>query len=159
MKKISILLFLLPGILLAQQKQRLDCRIFVKPAMFAFQSGLANGLNQTLVHHYSSFSMKFPKANPIFWNPNESWKNKWKNGDPTQGPAYLGSTTFLASTTDAFHMTNTISRSNLLLAGMFITLGERKPWWHYLINVGVSSLAMNIRFHLPYTFVFNGKEW
>lgn len=38
-----------------------------------------------------------------WWNPNISWKNKYKNNDPTQGPKFFGSTTFLVWLTDAWH--------------------------------------------------------
>ena len=39
----------------------------------------------------------------LWWNPNESWKCKWKNGDYTQGEAFLGSSTIFVSLTDGWH--------------------------------------------------------
>jgi hypothetical protein len=38
-----------------------------------------------------------------WWNPAISWKNKWKNGDPTQGERFFGSSTFFVSLTNAWH--------------------------------------------------------
>ena len=39
----------------------------------------------------------------LWWNPNESWKCKWKNGDKTQGEVFLGSSTVFVSFTDGWH--------------------------------------------------------
>ena len=41
--------------------------------------------------------------NQNWWNPSISWKNKYKNQDPKQGPKFFGSTTFLVFITDAWH--------------------------------------------------------
>ncbi len=51
--------------------------------------------------HSSIFSKSI---NFWYWfNPEESWRNKYKNRDPKQGPAFFGSTTFLCWLTDAWH--------------------------------------------------------
>jgi uncharacterized membrane protein YbjE (DUF340 family) len=47
----------------------------------------------------------FKNLNPYFWNPAESWKNKYKNRDKTQGkkyPEYLSGLT--DSFSDAWHI-------------------------------------------------------
>ncbi len=38
-----------------------------------------------------------------WWNPDESWKLKWKNGDHLQGERFFGSSTFLVFLTDGWH--------------------------------------------------------
>jgi len=38
-----------------------------------------------------------------WWNIDESWKLKWKNGDPEQGERFFGSSTIFVSYTDAWH--------------------------------------------------------
>jgi len=55
-----------------------------------------------------------------WFNPEESWKNKYKNRDPQQGPAFFGSTTFLVWTTDAWHFFKMIMLSCLTAS---ITIG------------------------------------
>ena len=125
----------------------------ILPAVLAGASGTFNGLNQTISHHYPSFKRVFPNASDRFWGP-DSWRNKYELGDPTKGPAYLGSTTFLAWTTDGYHLTNTGSRGTLFSAGLTIGIGEKRPWWHYAIDVGVSFIAYSAGFHLVYSGVF-----
>lgn len=52
------------------------------------------------MYHKSIFS----KLNPRFWNPYESWKNKWKNGNPEKGEKFFGSTTVFVFITDSWHL-------------------------------------------------------
>ena len=55
-------------------------------------------------HHKESI---FSKIKGPFWNlwfnPSESWKLKWKNGDPFQGERFPGSSTIFVWITDAWH--------------------------------------------------------
>jgi len=51
-----------------------------------------------------------------WWNPKESWKNKYKDRDPSKGPAFPGSTTFLVWVTDAWHFFQMITYTALQLA-------------------------------------------
>lgn len=46
----------------------------------------------------------FSKFKGTFWNPSESWKNKWKNGDRNQGERFCGSSTIFVSFTDSWHL-------------------------------------------------------
>ena len=48
-------------------------------------------------------------------DPRISWKNKWKNGDPTQGEAFVFSSTAFA-TTDAWHFFKAVTIICVLLA-------------------------------------------
>jgi hypothetical protein len=41
-----------------------------------------------------------------WWNGKESWKRKYKNGDPLQGPAFFGSTSIFVAVTDGPHFFN-----------------------------------------------------
>ena len=53
------------------------------PILFYCLSGVLDAVMDTLKTHYS-ISI-FSKYNPLFWNPDISWKNKYINGDPAQG--------------------------------------------------------------------------
>lgn len=126
----------------------------IAPASLAFASGVSTGLHETVTHHYDRFEGRYPGANAQFWDPRVSWRNKYKQGDSAAGPAYLGSTTFLVATTDAYHLTNLVSRGTLFAAGCTITLGERRPWWHYAADIGISYLAHGAGFHGVYSLWF-----
>lgn len=78
----------------------------------ALMSGMLDGTIESISFHYQSgFKSRFPNANNQFWNPELSWRNKYKNGDPAQGPKFTGSTTVFAFTGDAYHMLRTSKRA------------------------------------------------
>ena len=117
-------------------------------------SGASWGLHETLVHHYSRFDRRFPHANPGYWDPRESWRNKYEQGDPALGPDFTGSTTFLAWTTDAKHLAASIHRGTLFGSAVVITLGEYKPPWHYLLDAGICFVGFSLGFHGTYSLLF-----
>jgi hypothetical protein len=51
---------------------------------------------------------KLAKWGP-FWDSTTSWKLKYKGGDSTAGPAFLGSTTVFVAFTDGWHLTNALA--------------------------------------------------
>lgn len=124
------------------------------PIGLSFLSGASKGLNETLSHHYDRFEYKYPGANPYYWNPSLSWTNKYKNNDPKLGEKFLGSSTIFVFTTDAYHLTNTIHKNTLFAAGITIGIGERRPWWHYALDAGISMLSYSAGFHAVYTIHF-----
>lgn len=64
-------------------------------------SSISKSLMDTLRFHFSTSIFKNCSS---WWNPSESWKNKWKNGDPNQGEKFLGSSTIFVSFTDGWHL-------------------------------------------------------
>lgn len=62
-------------------------------------------ITETWTHHHSTSI--FGRINPNTWvgkwTRKESWKNKYKNGDPDQGPLFFGSTTVFVWLTDMYH--------------------------------------------------------
>ena len=49
-------------------------------------------------------------------DPRISWKNKWKNGDPAQGEAFVLSSTACVAATDAWHFFKSVAVTCVLLA-------------------------------------------
>jgi hypothetical protein len=98
-------------------------------------SGMAKGLNETLEFNWHGFAAVFPKANPRWFWPQQSFKNKYKNNDPAQGPKFPMSTSVLVFVTDQYHLDNFIHRSSLT-AALVLKIGEgKKPWKQYLWDV------------------------
>jgi hypothetical protein len=85
------------------------------PIMFVILAGISNSIMDTLAYHFST-SIFANFDDQSYWNPNISWKNKWKNGNPEEGEAYFGSSTFLVWTTDAWHIFKSCWINLLLLA-------------------------------------------
>ena len=77
-------------------------------------SGLSEAVMDTLQFHF--YKSPFVKYNPQFWNPQLSWINKYKKGDPSLGPKFPGSTTIFVALTDGWH-------SFKLLRNLFLFVG------------------------------------
>lgn len=120
-----------------------------------FISGAADGMSQVVAFHPDRFFEMHPNANRRFWDNRVSWRNKYRNGDPDQGRAFIGSTTWLAWTTDAYHLTRTTSRITAV-AGLTIPLwqGSGKKLRHYAAEVALSGLAWSGGFHATYSLLY-----
>lgn len=117
-------------------------------------AGTAYGFHETAVHKPQYFPHSW---NRQWWNGQISWQNKYRNGDPAQGPAYFGSTTIFVAPTDAKHTFGTIHRAALLGTGIVIGLGEKRPWWHYAADAVMGFAGYSIGFHSIYTYQIYGR--
>lgn len=118
-----------------------------------FLAGAANGQVEILRNHYPTFAVHYPNANPDYWNPQESWRNKWRNGDPAQGERYFGSSTFLAWNTDAYHLFRTIEKT-AITGAVIIPLHGRKKWWVYPLEFAGAGLVWSAGFHTVYSLKY-----
>lgn len=104
---------------------------------FMFVGGASEGFSEELQHHYSKVKEKFPNMNDQFFDPAKSGWNKYKNGDPTQGEAYFGSTTIFVAGTDGYHAFRGVSKGALI--GGLITFQKGKTFWK---TVGEAVISM-----------------
>jgi len=158
----TIILLLFPFLLSGQTlKEKLHQYALSSPAFVI--SGVAGGLEETLNHHYGKFKKKFPNANDQFWNPQTSWKNKYKMKDgelvKVNGkyvPKFFLSTSALVFTTDAYHLSRTTKRfgtyGGFIING--ITVKKQKWWWH-VVDAVVYSAVWSASFHLTHDIYFN----
>jgi hypothetical protein len=113
-------------------------------------SAVAKSVMDKLQFHYGrSIFLKF--KNQQFWNPEISWKNKWKNGDKLQGESFFLSSTVLVFTTDAWHLFQNIFLNSLFLGLFFITFKEIS-WLKALL-----FLLSRVIFGLTFTYVYTYK--
>jgi hypothetical protein len=97
-------------------------------------SGAAKGFNETLEFNWKGFAAVFPKANPKWFYPQQSFKNKYKDGDPEKGAKFPLSTSVLVLATDQYHLNNFIHRG-AITAALVIKIGEgKKPFRHYVFD-------------------------
>ena len=93
------------------------------------------------------------KKNQIFWNPQESWKNKWKEDLKTE--KFLGSSTIFVFTTDAWHLHKFIRNTSLFI-GLpllyFLQFNLGLPL-DLIISVSISRFLYGIVF----TYLFDSK--
>ncbi len=73
-------------------------------AVLLFLAAVSNSVMDVLQFRYSASVFAKPPFQQQFCNPQLSWKNKWKNGNPAEGESFLGSSTIWVFTTDAWHL-------------------------------------------------------
>ena len=86
-----------------------------------FLAGVAEAHMDTLQFHF--YRSRFSSFNHSFWNPEISWKNKYKLNDPRYGPRFPGSTTIFVFVTDAWHLMKFL-RNIFLFVGLFFALRQ-----------------------------------
>lgn len=128
-----------------------------------FVSGIIDGTLESITWHYEEgFKPRFPKANDQYWNPARSWKNKYRNHDPAQGPKFSGSTNIFVFTTDAYHMLRTANRTidGVTLASYVNecrrdnVMERRKKWLRVAGDFLIFSALRTAGFHLTYSVLF-----
>ena len=151
-----IIVFLLIGITAQAQrnpdrpgKWHMDRNKWVTGSLI-FTAGAAKGFNETLMFHWKAFRHSFPKANSQWFNPNESWRNKYKDGNPDAGAKFPLSTSLLAMFTDQYHLNNFINRMSWTSA-FVIKIGEgKRPLKQYLLDFLYYSICHQAGFALTY---------
>jgi hypothetical protein len=131
------------------QKWKLDKNHLLTGGL-VFIGGTCKGLNETLLFHYKVFQRTFPNAQPSWFDPKESWTNKYKHRNPDEGPKFPLSTTLLAFTTDQYHLNNFIGRSAYFTA-LIIKIGEgKKPFRYYLFDLLYYAACYQLGFTSTY---------
>jgi hypothetical protein len=136
--------------------------VILSSTMFA--SGMIDGTVETISHHYSYFKNRLPEANDKYWNPQVSWVNKYKNGNPNLGPKFTGSMTVLAWTTDGYHMLRTSKRmidfgtlaywSSYEVEDLRKVRSRKERFREFAIDFLMISVARSVGFTLTYNLVF-----
>lgn len=118
-------------------------------ALLVIIAGASDGLNQTLLFHFTDFMERFPSADQNYWNPYLSWTNKGSN---------LFLRTVFVFTTDAYHLTRSIHWVLLLVGSVGLTR-IRFIWpyafgWFYVLCFALVYCLKGVGFHFVYTFLF-----
>ena len=115
-------------------------------------SGAADGIRDTLMFHYHETGFK---DDDMFWNPDISWKNKWKNGDKSQGEAFPGSSTVFVWATDGWHLFQTVMLSMWRIAILIaLSFHFKAKWWQWVLAFFVVSGIWSLGFHIMYSWVW-----
>lgn len=145
MKKILFILLFIPFISNAQFK----IKEYKTSLILTGVSGLFDGFRDA-----SQFG-RIKNAGPYF-NGLHSWKLKYKDGNPQNGPAFFGSTTFLVMLTDAPHLSNSISS---ILDGMAVSYAPKTEgtFGHKLLVTALYVVVKNIGHNIIYGIVFKPR--
>jgi hypothetical protein len=118
---------------------------------------ICNAVMDKLQFHFGVSIWK--DKNPLFWNPQLSWRNKWKNGDPEQGEKFPGSSSIFVSLTDAWHLFKKFLTAALaILPAAWLGTAHAWPWWGYALAwLGAQWLYGGV-FHLFFKYIFDRRE-
>lgn len=134
---------------LAQQRWRMTGNRWLTGGL-VLVAGASKGFNETLQFHWKTFRRSFPNANPQWFNPAISWRNKYRNGDPNAGSKFFLSTSALVMFTDQYHLNTFINRAAWSTA-LVIKIGEgKKPFKHYAMDFVYYTLCHQAGFAATY---------
>ena len=168
MKKTLLFLLLIVSLSVSGQRHKFkfETKDYIATGLL-FVGGAADGLNQTVRHHYYKMQEKHPNINDAFWGADQ-WKNKWQldeNGDlipygrpgwavPDYKEKFWGSSTVFVSVTDAHHLTREIDKLSTIGGTVLITIGEKKPIWDYMLRFAISLTARQAGFYFVHDIYY-----
>lgn len=119
-------------------------------------AGASEAVMDKLQFHFNK--SVFSNLKHRFWNPKESSRNKWKNGDKSKGERFLFSSTLLVFTTDAWHLFKWL-RNNFLFAstGFIAYMALGSVCFSILIAVSLRILYTSV-FEVFFKYVLNIKN-
>lgn len=118
-----------------------------------FTAGLSNGVSDAIQHKYDQ-TVFANWNNDQYWNPDLSYRNKYRSWPDDRRAAFPGAKTWLVWTTDAWHLTKTIQLKSVQAA--IVTYrrgGEERKWWWPLADIGISSILFSVGFHTSQNIV------
>lgn len=113
---------------------------------FTLAAGLTDGFRD-------AFSYRCDNCNSFF-NGKNSWLNKYKHRNISEGPAYFGSTTFLVFTTDGPHLSNAITHQFQGMALAYMPEDKNKKFFHILLRVASYNVIREAGHSLIYSIIF-----
>lgn len=102
-------------------------------------------------------NLKSQKAR-YWWNQSEGWKNKYKDRDPSKGPAFPGSTTIFVWLTDAWHFFQMImltSFQSAILIGFFVC--QPIVWWIFIFAILLMKMIGGFVFEIFWRYLWKKK--
>lgn len=118
--------------------------IFIISLILVGVSAMAEAIMDKLNFHFEK-SIFVNKENQLFWNPIESWKNKWKEDLKTE--KFIGSSTIFVFTTDAWHLFKFIKNTCLFIGLPLLFMGD--------INIIMSMVIARVIYGLVFTLFFD----
>ena len=155
MKQVALIIFIaLSFQISAQTEYTHNWKRVAVGASFTFTAGLANGFGEAISHHPNAVKSRFPNWPEQKWNPEYTWRNKYKDGIPENGPAFWGSTSVFIWATDPYHAKNYVRTGGLVLGTFVLTVGEKKPLKFVLLDMLVGAGAYYAGNYLTYNVIF-----
>lgn len=118
---------------------------FIVGLILVSLSAISESIMDKIQFHYDKSIFSNEKFNQLFWNPVESWKNKWKEDLKTE--KFLGSSTIFVFTTDAWHLFKFFKNTFLFIGLPLLCLGG--------VNIILSVIIGRVLYGLTFTLYFD----
>ena len=121
--------------------------------IFVFLAAICNAIMDVITYRFN-LSI-FSKLVQLKWyiDPSVSWRNKYKNGDPNQGPIFPFSTSILCAITDLWHLTKSI-----MLVLLYVGITCYVPIIHPVLDVILYYIVFGVTFELFWSILFIIKK-
>ena len=86
----------------------------------------------------------FSEEDEKFFNPQVSWRNKWKGGDKTKGEKFLFSSTLLVGFTDFWHLCKML-QVLVVVAGV-LTAPDVVRWFDFAYLLAVYFVVFELMY-------------
>jgi hypothetical protein len=113
-----------------------------------FLAGLFEACMDSLQFHFETSVFSKLKYQ-YFWNPEISWKNKYRDHDPTKGEDFPGSTTLFVAVTDGWHLSKGLRTLSIFMGLLLISIDQQTD---FLVLYFILS---RILFGISFTLFFN----
>ena len=114
-------------------------------ALVAFAAACEATMDKVQFHYFNSIFSDANTYNQLFWNPNESWKNKWASDLKTE--RFPGSSTIFVFTTDAWHLFKFFNHTAVFIGLPLLAFGS--------LNVVLAVILARITYGLVFTLFFD----
>ena len=119
-------------------------------------SGFSESIMDKLqFHYYDSIFNKL--KNKLFWNPEISWKNKYKNGNPEEGEKFRFSSSLFVGLTDGWHLFKLIKNTSLFFGVFLIFSLSYNIWLSMLLSI-ILRVIYGMIFTLFYDVILEKKN-
>lgn len=119
--------------------------IFIVGLIFVSLSAISESIMDKIQFHFEKSIFSKEGYNQLFWDPTESWKNKWKDDLKTE--KFLGSSSIFVFTTDAWHLFKFFKNTFLFIGLPLLCLGG--------INLVLSVIIARVVYGLTFTLFFD----
>ena len=109
--------------------------------IFVFLAAVCNAVMDVITYRFDTSI--FSKVVRLKWfiDPKVSWRNKYKNEDPSQGPNFPFSTTILCAITDLWHLTK-----NIMLVLLYVGITCYIPIINPVLDVILYYIVCGVTF-------------
>jgi hypothetical protein len=130
--------------------------ILVSGILLVLISGLSKACMDKLLFHYQR-SIFTDFKNQQYWNPELSWRNKYKPGSMTE-PKFFLSKSLLVMFTDGFHTMQFFCYNSLILGIGFMCYPLQGNFLYMILMLGLGRVLFGLMFTLFFDHILEKKS-